>query len=63
MTQVIVMQRQTSDQSSVLVGSEAKNPLPASSKRNWEDIAGLSWLIIEDQDKYDNDTIKKNNEP
>ena len=57
MTQVVMMQRQTPDQSSVLVGSEAKNPLPTSKNRNWEDVAGLSWLIIEDQDKYGIDTI------
>ena len=57
MTQVVVMQRQTPDQSSVLVGSEAKNPLPTSRNRSWEEIAGLSWLIIEDPDKYGIDII------
>lgn len=58
MTQVVLFtDRQKNNQSAELAGNEAKNPLPKSSKRNWEDIAGLSWLIIEDQDKYDNDTI------
>lgn len=52
MTQVVVMQRQTPSLSSVLLGSETKNPLPTSSKRSWEDLAGLSWLILEDLDKY-----------
>ena len=57
MTQVVVMQRHTPDQSSVLVGSEAQNPLPTSSNKNWEDIAGLSWLILEEFDKYGLDPI------
>lgn len=57
MTQVVLMKKQTPSQSSVLVGSEAENPLPTSSHRSWEEIAGLSWLFIEDNDKYQIDTI------
>lgn len=32
------------------VGSEAKNPLPQSSKRSFaiSDFAGLSWIILDD---------------
>ncbi len=32
------------------VGSEAKNPLPQSSKRSFEisEFAGLSWIILDD---------------
>ena len=52
MSQIVLTQRQTTDQPSVLIGSEAKNPLPTSSKRSWDDLAGLSWLILEDLDKY-----------
>lgn len=57
MTQVVLMKKQTPSQSSVLVGSEAENPLPTSSHRSWEEIAGLSWLFIEDNDKYQMDII------
>lgn len=33
-----------------MVGSEAKNPLPTKTRGNfsWDDIAGLSWIFIED---------------
>lgn len=52
MTQVVVMQKLTPSKSSFLVGSEAKNPLPARSNLSWEDLAGLSWLILENHNKY-----------
>ena len=57
MTQVVVMQRQPQDQSSVFVGSETKNSFPTNSQRFWEDFAGLSWLIIKDPQKYAMDAI------
>ena len=38
-----------------LVGSETKNPLPTNSK--WSDIAGLSWIFLDD----DFDSLKTTN--
>lgn len=51
MTQVVVIQKQTPDKSYSLVGSEAKNPLP-SSNLSWEDVAGLSWIFIDEFDQF-----------
>jgi len=50
MTQVVMLQRQTPEQSSALMGSEAKNPLPINGYGSWEDVAGLSWIFLEDSD-------------
>lgn len=57
MTQVVLMKKQTLDQSSVLLGSEGKHLLSQNDEGSWVDIAGLSWLIIEDQAKYEMDAI------
>ena len=48
MTQVAMMQRQTTDQSSVLVGIEAENPIPSRAIPSWQEIRGLSWIFYED---------------
>lgn len=50
MTQVIMLQRQTPEQSSAMMGSEAKRPLPINSAGSWEDVAGLSWIFLGDSD-------------
>ena len=55
MTQA-VLQIQKSDRSAGLIGSEAKNPLSINSNRNWEDIAGLSWILLEESHKYNLDS-------
>lgn len=47
MTQVVVMQRQIPEQTSVLEGNEFKNLL-LGSKLSWEDFAGLSWIFFDD---------------
>ncbi|MDX1441552.1 MAG: hypothetical protein R3237_03760 [Nitrosopumilaceae archaeon] len=48
MSQAVVVQRQKPDQSSVLVGTEAKNPVPSMTNPTWEEIRGLSWVFFED---------------
>ncbi len=54
MTQVIVLNKvQTYSQSFILPGSEAKNPLPAGNEMSWSDVAGLSWILLEDPVEYD----------
>jgi len=57
MTQVVLIQRQTLDPPSVLIGSEAKNPLPICSHISWKEISGLSWLVIENPENYGNEEI------
>ncbi|MDX1442089.1 MAG: hypothetical protein R3237_06495 [Nitrosopumilaceae archaeon] len=57
MTQVVVMQRKTPEHSSVLVESEAKNPLSTYRNKGWEEFAGLSWLLLEEPDKYGLESI------
>jgi len=51
MTQVVLFtDRQTNNQLSGLVGSEAKNPLLINSNNSWTDIAGLSWIFFGDDE-------------
>ncbi len=56
MTQVVVMLRQTPDQSPILIQSEVKNHPLTSSSRSLKDIVGLSWLIPDDHETYGLDT-------
>jgi hypothetical protein len=39
-----------------LVGSEAKNSLPSRAKENtsWTDVAGLSWILLDDPLNFGN---------
>ena len=49
MTQVLVSKHnQTQYQEEILVGTEAKNPVPISKRLTWEEIRGLSWVFSED---------------
>ena len=54
MTQVVLFNsRQTTDKSSFLVESEAKNPLLTINKKPWTDFAGLSWIFLDDPLVFD----------
>lgn len=45
---VLTCYSQKPDIESFPVGSEAKNPLPMGVKESWLEIAGLSWLLVDE---------------
>ena len=45
---VLTCYPQKPDIESSPVGSEAKNPLPAGTKEPWLEVAGLSWLLVDE---------------
>ncbi|WP_182126624.1 hypothetical protein [Nitrosopumilus sp. b2] len=44
----VTLNIQRPDQSLSLVGSDVKNALPTSTYCNWTELAGLSWIFVDD---------------